>query len=354
MKKIMFFIILLLFTISSICVHAKVRDTKNQISNKLFTITMPDNTKGLYIIKKEKNRICIYDKASKKAGFGGFAFGIKAYEKPSDHAQLPGGTKIGELTDKKGTIYDMVLKFPTDVQYDYTKSTQAPDSYKLLYDLGNSVEIKGAKNTTYYKNRGMKGQNLYGEILNKHITAIKEKWDSTKLEKENMSYMYNVIAQNEKNVSDKIGYAYYDANADGIDELFIGEIAKDEWKGIIYDIYTMVDRKPKHVASGGSRNRYFVCDDTFICNDYSSGAYESGTRVYALVENSTELFPQVSFKYDGYQNSKNPYFISYGSGTDDDNKWENVSENKFKERKSVFERYIRFDYTPLNKYRQQP
>ena len=150
--------------------------------------------------------------------------------------------------------------------------------------------------------------------------------------------MYNIIPK------DKVGFAYYDINADGIDELVIGEIGEGNCKGVIYDIYTMIDRKPQHVISGGSRDRYYVCDNSFVCNEYSSGAMESGVRVYNLVENSTDLFPQVSFKYDGYTNPKNPYFISYS-----DEKWENYPEKEFNERKRVFEKYEKFDYIPLIK-----
>jgi hypothetical protein len=249
---------------------------------------------------------------------------------------LKNNKKIGELKDKKGILYDVVLKHPTDVQYDYTKSTEAPESFRLLYSLGENVVIKGIRGSVYFKNQGMKGKDLYNDILEKFKTALIEKWDSNKLEKENMSYMYNIIPEY------RIGYAYYDVNADGIEELLIGEIAKDNWKGVIYDIYTMVDRKPQHVISGGNRNRYYVCDGSFICNEYSSGANESGVRVYNLVENSIELFPQVSFKYDGYENPKNPHFISYSDG-----KWENYTEKEFIERKKVFEKYERFDFTPL-------
>jgi hypothetical protein len=310
------------------------------IKSRLFSITLPEELRGFYEIKKEKNKISVYDKESKEAGFGGFAFGIKAYKNPKDHAVLPGSRKLGELTDRRGNIYDIVLKHPTDVQYDYTKSTEAPEKFKLLYEIGDKININGINGANYFKNQGMKGKDLYKEILKKHINALNEKWDSTKLEKEDMSYMYNIMSK------DKIGYTYYDINADGIDELIIGEIADGAWKGVIYDIYTMVDRKPKHVISGGSRNRYFVCDDTFICNEYSSGANESGVRVYILVENSTELFHQVSFKYDGYQNSAKPWFLSYGNGINED-KWENVSEKTFNERKKVFEKYERFDFIPL-------
>lgn len=310
------------------------------IKNKMFSITLPEELKGFYEIKKQKDTISIFHIDSKKAGFGGFAFGIKAYKNPSDHAVLPGSRKLGELTDKKGNLYDIVLKHPTDVQYDYTKSPIAPEYYKLLYNLGEMVNIIGINGATYFKGQGTKGEDLYKDILKKHITAINEKWDSIKLEQEQMSYMYNV--------TDKIGYTYYDINADGIDELLIGEIAEGDWKGVIYDIYTMVNREPKHVISGGSRNRYYACDNAFICNEYSSGAMESGVRVYNLVENSTELYPQVSFKYDEYANPQKPWFLSYGSELDEDT-WENVSEKVYKERKSVFEKYERFDYIPLDK-----
>ncbi len=318
--------------------------------NKLFSVAVPDTMKGTYRADIKKDRISFYHIDSAKAGFGGFAFGIKAYKNPADHAVLPGSKKIGELTDKKGNLYDMVLKYPTDVQYDYTKSSTPPDTYKVLYEYGDSAQIQGVKGSTYYKNQGMKGKDLYGDILSKHLQAIADRRDSQWLEDHEMSYMYNVIFQGLKkgeNVLDKIGYAYYDVNADGIDELLIGEISEGEWKGIIYDIYTMVNREPKHVISGGARNRYYVCNGTFICNEYSSGANESGMCVYILVENSAELFPQVSFKYDGYTNPNKPWFISYGDDINKDS-WENMDEKELEERKSVFDRYIRFDYTPLS------
>lgn len=314
------------------------------LKNKFFSITIPKDFSGTYEVKIKKDRISVFDKTSKDAGFGGFAFGIKAYKNPSDHATLPGGRKIGELSDKKGILYDIVLKYPTDVQYDYTKNSKIPDSYKKLYDLGSVINIEGTGKSKYYKDQGTKGEELYKEVLKDFISKISS--DSAKLEKNDMSYMYNVLSKN-GNLLDKVGYTYYDINADGIDELIIGEIAQGDWKGVIYDIYTMVNRRPKHVISGGSRNRFFVCDDVFLCNEYSASAFESGLRVYTLVENSTELFPQVSFKYDSYANKTKPWFISYGNELNND-KWENVDEKTFKERKTIFERYQRFDYKPFN------
>ena len=347
MRKVLSFFILLNFIFISPVISRdnNINCSKKNtiIKNKLFSIELPQNLSLFYEVKKESDKISIYHKDSKKSGFGGFAFGVKAYKNPADHAVLPGSKKIGELIDKKGNLYDIVLKHPTDVQYDYTKNSNVPKSYKVLYDLGDKLNITGVNGSTYFKNQGMKGADLYNDVIRKHQIALSEMWDSTKLEKENMSYMYNVIQ--DKN---KIGYAYYDINADGIDELLLGEIADESWQGVIYDIYTMVDRKPRHVVSGGTRNRFFVCNDSFICNEYSSGVLESGMRVYNLVENSTELFPQVSFKYDKYTNQEKPWFLSYSY-----DKWENVSESTFNERKKTFEKYERFNFIPLNQFKTE-
>ena len=322
------------------------------ISNKLFSLSLPAVTKNTYTIKKEKDTVLIYDKVSQKAGYGGFVFGIKAYKHPSEHAMMPGGEKIGELTNKMGFIYDMVLIRPTDVQYDYVNGIS--DSYKTLYNLSSDLEsdvdnkiiIEGKGKNKYYKNQGMKGGDLYKKILQKHITAIEEKWDSTKLEKEHMSYMYNVLSSSNKNMKDKIGYAYYDINGDGIEELLIGEIADVNCKCVIYDIYTMVNRKPAHVISGGNSGKYYVCNESFLCNEYSSGADECCVNVYILVENSVELYPQVGFKSDSSNTGFKSWYISYNLFKDE---WKYISESAFKERKSVFEKYKRFDYLPLSK-----
>ena len=342
MKKI--FIFLAILVLSS---NLGVLANQDTYKSKLFMITIPQELKGTYWAKTGKDSVMVYHKDSKKAGYGGFAFGVEAYKNPADYAVSPGRRKIGELTDKKGVLYDIVLEYPTDVQYDYTKSPDAPEAYMKLYDLGKDADIQGINGATYYQAQGTRGEDLYKDILKKHITAVKEKWDSIKLEEENMSYMYNILALNGTNVLNKAGYIYYDVNSDGIDELLVGEIADGNWKGVIYDIYTVVNRVPEHVVSGGSRNIYYVCNESFVCNEYSSGALENGLNVYFLTENSTELFPQVSFKYDGYKNSKKPWFLSYGTNSDD--KWENVSEEVYNDRKRTFSRYRRFDYIPLSK-----
>lgn len=197
-KRFVLSLVLIISFISTNSVFAKAIQEDIKISNKNFSITLPYDAKILYYVKKKNNGIYIYDKASKKAGFGGFAFGVQMYKNPSEHAMMPGGRKLGELKDKKGILYDIVLVQPTDVQYDYVHENK--DDYMKLYKLGDTIEdkITGKNGAKYFHNQGMKGEDLYKEILNKHVQAVKEKWNSTKLENENISYMYNVLASTNK------------------------------------------------------------------------------------------------------------------------------------------------------------
>ena len=254
------------------CSFAKseVNNGELVVSNDYFSFTMPYKTKDTYKVTKDDNGIFIYETVSEKSGLGGFAFGLKIFQNPKDYANAPGVKKIGELTDKKGVIYDMVLIRPTEIQHGNDKKIK--EKYECLYDFGETVEIKGVSGSKYYKNQGTKGEELYSEILKKYKTAFTEKWDSdSKYEKADMGYIYYTLVKSNENLSDIIGYTFYDVNFDGIEELFIGRITNGKKKGIIYDMYTMVDRKPTHVVSGGDEDRYFVCDDAFLCNESSLG-----------------------------------------------------------------------------------
>lgn len=318
------------------------------IANKLFSFTMPEELAGLYDVEinEEDDSVWLIDKASAEANCGGYAFGIYYSDDPGYYAMMPGGTKAGELTAADGTIYDIILAHPTDVQYDVTLGEE-PEDYRKLYEAGDKViqELSALDGGTYVYGAGTRGEDLYGDILARHVKAIEEGWDSTKLEEQNMSVMYNLMKMGGDDVLDRAGYAYYDVNGDGIDELLIGEIAEGEWKGIIYDLYTMVDRMPAHVCSGWDRNRYFALTGTLLVNEASAGAGESYLNVYDLVANSTELYPQVSFKTDEYENAEQPWFISYGASEDE---WENLTEEEWNDRQKNFKDYMRFDYTPLS------
>ena len=314
------------------------------VSCPLFSVTLPADTD--FVVETNETSISVYDKEAKESGWGGWAFTIEAYEDPADYSGIM-ERKIGELKAADGKIYDITVIYASDIQYNYEKYSDIPENYSMLFEGSKDIfkTIRGANGNKYVRGGGMNGKDLYGSVLKKHRKALTEKWDSEKLKKENMSSIYWQIAQYDKgSLTDKIGYAYKDLNGDGTDELLIGEISRSSEPSVIYDIYTMKDRKPVHVVSGGERNRYYMLENGMICNDYSNSAFSSGRAVYDVVHNDTELFTQCRFVYDSEKDEDAPWFIAYGNDEP-----EPVSKEDYEERMSNFGDPAHIDYTPFSK-----
>ncbi len=312
----------------------------------LFSLTLPEGTS--FEARSTDNSIAIYDKESVDAGFNGFVFEVSAFESPSDYA---GGmsVKAGEMTISS-TTYDIAWSTASEATYDVdTYSEEAPKNFTKLLNSREDIiaSLTPADGGNFAYKGGTKGEDLYGDILAKHITALEECWEVSKLEEENMSTMYVLIAQDEGDPLERVGYTYFDLNADGIEELIIGEIADGDYKGIIYDLYTMQDRKPVHVVSGWDRNRYFALETGWLCREYSGGAALSGVSVYDIEPNTSNLLLQCAAKYDAYTNEEQPWFISYIDDAEDSDTWENVDEETYTSRLTSFGEYRRFDYTPI-------
>lgn len=314
------------------------------VSCSLFSITLPAGAD--YVVEKDKNSISVYDREAKESEWGGFAFNVTAYEKPSDYYGMM-DAKIGEMKTSGGKVYDIVVRYPSDVQYNVEKYSEMPVNYESLYYGSEDIlkTLKAKNGGSYAAGAGMKGEDLYGDVLVKYKKALSEKWDSNKLEDEDMSAVYYQIAQSEKgSMLNKIGYAYSDLNGDGIEELLIGEVTKGSKSNMVFDIYTMVDRKPVHAASGWYRSRMYIFEHGMIANVYSSSAFESGVRVLEVVHNEAELSTQQDFRYDYSADEENPWFIYYL----DDEEGEKVSEEDFNQRMSNYGDYIHIDFTPFS------
>jgi len=321
-------------------------DADGVLSNGLFTITVPKKADGLYLAYATDNSIGLYDKAANADGFGGYVFSIQAY---SDPAQYGGGLdlKVGEIRNGD-TTYDMTVMEATDVQWDYNKSPDMPESYSTIYSCKEDViaSIKPVDGGEFVAGGGTSGEELYGDVIDQFKKAISEGWDGEKLEKNKMSSMYYAIAQYDggANAMQSIGYAFVDLNSDGVDELCVGEISDGDWKGVIYDIYTMVDRKPTHVVSGYERDRYYALKGGIILNEASGGAELTETVSYYLEPNSTEMIPQIAVKYDSYDDEANPW---YKSNNYEKGEWEKITEDEYNEYVQRISDVIRFDYTPF-------
>lgn len=339
------FIVFLFIFVMAVVTNSKVyagNGFGEKVANGYFSFVMPCETEGTYVVQRQNNAVYIIEKMSAKSGEGGFAFGFNIFKNPKDYADKEGYTKIGELTDKNGILYDMTLVRP--VENICSDDEKAIENFLRLYDSSKSIEIKGVNGSVYNKNQGMIGEDLYKEVLNKYKQAIKDHWDFPRIKQENFGSVSKVLVQNKKVSLKKIGYAYYDINSDGIDELFIGEISKSN--GTIYDMYTMINRKPEHVFSKDYPNeKYYVCNDSLLCGDIKAGKDKKMFFVRSVDRNSKNMPLVVEYMYNAERNKENPWFRTYKP----DGLYERISKEEYNEGIRTFDDYKKFNYVPLSK-----
>jgi hypothetical protein len=319
------------------------------LSTDLYSITMPEEFKGKFLAYINGNEISFYDKASNEAGFGGYAFSVVA---DVDKNYIAGGmyTKVGEIMTSDGQFVDVLKGYPSDVQWDYVTypdMESAEDYYKLYLATDSIIESIEAKEGCYYMyGAGIKGEDLYFVTLDSFVQACTEGWDAAKFEENGLSPEYGALIQNEgEKALDKIGYAYRDISSDGVDDLLIGVIGDSSEPTVVYDIYTMVNREPAHVISGTSRNRCYALEYSGFAKVSSSGTNENEVALYEIEPGTTNLIQQFTLKYDGYEDEKNPWFVSYDDGAT----WESMTEEDYTDRlKMTEERYLNLDLKPIS------
>lgn len=311
-----------------------------EVSSSLFKITLPESVKDSYSASVDANSIAIYHRQSQYDGFGGMAFTISAFNPPSSFEGY-GYNKVGELNDADGNLYTITLGYPTEIQWD--PDGDVPDDYNKLYDLGLECvkTLEGINGATYKYAAGTKGEDLYGEIIEKYKTAAKENWSAAKYEENNMSPEFANIVHTDG--IDGIGIAYYDITKNGVDECFVGPI-KNDLNGAAYDIYKIVDGTPTHIVSGGPEDRFYAWN-AFLINEYSSGYDEYGKYIYILNDTTPDLTMQFALKHDAYEDSANPWFIAY----DDDEGWQHISKSDYTMRDYNPDQYEKLDFKPLSK-----
>ena len=319
-----------------------VIEVGSEISNDLFKITMPEELTGTYEAEVSSDRIDIYYKEARAAGFPGLVFSVWAKELPSEFSGGP-YIKKGELKGSKN--YDVVMGEPTEIQWDY-EVPEAPEAYTALLDAADSVfeTLEGLNGLTYTYGAGTKGADLYADVIAKYVTAINENWDANKLEEEKMTPELVALNADGKGL-ENVCYAFGDFDVNGIDELYIGEKGELDAGSTIFDIYTMVDGEPASVVSGSARDRYCIINDSFIMNEYSGGAAESGWNVYALNDNSTDITLQYGYKYDAYEDEEKPWFSTY-----DGENFEAITEDEFNEAMNAASKHTELDLTPISKF----
>ena len=318
-------------------------------SNMIFSLNIPKSYDDMYDTFINDYSISLYDLECISEGYTGLLYGIYAYEDPELWAGGP-IEKVGELTLNNGKLYDIVIAYPTESQFGFNR--EMPENYKKLYDARYDIlkTLKGINGEKFEYGKGVEGKGLYDSVLTQLSELIKEKADNDKLESSGFSSIYSMLYGdgNGKDTLKRIGYTYSDLNDDGIQELLITDITESKKQDTIFDIFTMVNRKPAHVISGWERNRFYSHENSLIVNEFSNSAFESGKFVYNLESNGTNLVYQLGIKYDS--NEDNPYFLSYDN-KGDDYFWFDSNETEYKQFDERFSNYVKFDFTELNKFK---
>ena len=324
--------------------------TDRILANGLFSVTMPEEVEGLYVGLIDDRSIFICDKKSREEGAPGMVFEISAKEPTEEYCYIPSLKKYGELTSSDGTIYDMTFRKPTDAQASY-KDGKRSETYDKLLDSGVQVmgTIAGTEGGFYTAGAGIKGEDLYQDVLKKYVTAINEKWNSALLEEEGMSPAYELIGKIYGEAAlDRICYAYSDLTDEGVEELLVGEIPDGEQVFKIYDIYTIKEHKPVHVLSGWNEN-WYVVGELYLYNVYRGLNGEEYWSVhspdYSIVYEKTKGYSNGMdiFVIDPSRNEDQPWFFYDGP----DN-WKNVSREEYEERYNRIVKVKEIEPKPLS------
>ncbi|SFU69883.1 hypothetical protein [Butyrivibrio sp. M55] len=113
----------------------------------------------------------------------------------------------------------------------------------------------------------------------------------TNMKKESLELLYDIVDEWDLGLSEGLSsYAKDDPNAesmwylqkdidgDGVDELLFGTGDPDDkpdiWRGDDYicDLFTIRNRRLLHVFEGNCKNRYYLCEDGTIENEFGSGS----------------------------------------------------------------------------------
>ena len=312
----------------------EITSTDKVLSNGLFSVTMPDDLQGLYVGVFEDNTIIICDKKSREEKAGGQVYEISAERSSMDYTRDPALKKYGELTSGDGTVYDMTLSHPTDVRYTPVNGGK-PESYKKIEEKAQEImdSIASTDGGSYSAGAGMKGEELYQDVLEKHVKAVTAGWSAARLEEEGMSPAYELIGKLYRDAAiNHIFYAYTDLTGEGVEELLIGELRDEDQKLAVYDIYTIDDHKPFHSLSGWNEDWYYA-GETYLINVYKGVNDEEYWSVqdadYCITNSKSKGYSNGfdTFVIDPSKNEEQPWFISAFSGS-----FQNVTQEEYEEK----------------------
>ena len=152
----------------------------------------------------------------------------------------------------------------------------------------------------------------YAQQIGRYYPALAEKWEIDQYFDGEMSVLpyYYYEGDPLRNV----GYGFVDLDGDSQGELVIGAIWNVEQDPSVFEIWTLVNGKPRMLVQGGTDNRYalqYVQQEQawYIANDVSNSGASWAAYYLQLKDGKLEVKDGVL--YDMFADEQNPWFLSY-------------------------------------------
>ena len=342
-KKAAIIFTLFAMVVSAVMVRAEASDSR-VFQTDLFHVTVPEEIAAISDIEVSQDAVSFFEKLSHE-DFGGFAGSIQVYQDVKDYAGIPNFRRGGEITGADGEKWDVVLVFPSDVQFDF-ENPESTENYGLINEAVETTILETltpVQGGTYTPQSEVDNTGVYAETIEKLKADLAEHKDMDGLSEDGFSYIYAMIPEEE--IADTIGYGYVDLTGTGYPELVI--MNRNDFA--VYDMFTQVDGEVKSVFSGGERDVYTLYgyeeDPYGIKRVMSGSASYTEYRMYMMDVFSNELYLQVRLVYDSETDPDHPYYVDFGVQEEED--LEPLTEEEWQDWMGRFQEVGEIELTPL-------
>lgn len=197
---------------------------------------------------------------------------------------------------------------------------------------------------------------IYNDVLTRYYDLIAN-IDFTKEIDLGETGIYESIAYGgEADPLTRIGYTVCDLSGDGIPELVIGNIDREEGvKGnTILAVYTCMNGVPTFCFEGADRYKYYMLEDGQFYNLGSGGAMNSVYGCYSLSPDGTSLLG--SDIYFSEEDPDNPGAMVFYHNVDEDidiytaDKLDITDDEFFKINDDYLDKTVKIDFTPFSNF----
>ena len=197
----------------------------------------------------------------------------------------------------------------------------------------------------------------YAEIISEYGEMIQNKDTSGRKYGDDIASVF-LIGSHDGSV--KAGYAFYDVNEDGVQELLLGEnydIPDYGFESVIYNIYSVNNNGEVYLlAKGGERDRFYICTNptsdratgmqhgAFISEEGSGGATFSSNKFYRIGSDGLRYIESVFTDGIDENNETLAYYTKEEPYTD---KSTQITMDEFWEISHSYH-HVYIEFTPFN------